>query len=203
MGRGGLTDQTSAVAPAGGRIVQAKTVGMVFESGAAAMLLWNSNHLTVDANKSACRLLGRTRNSLLNLRLDDLTPRNAIRTLDQMCKSLTDHGNGHGHHVFALPTGEEIRVFYAVTANIMPGVNLGIFHPDKGEPISDPLSDREREIMTLLARGENNRTIAGKLFLAPETVRNYTRSAREKLGAKSRSHAISLALTSGQISLSD
>lgn len=61
------------------------------------------------------------------------------------------------------------------------------------------LTDREREVLTLLDLGENNSSIAALLHLSPETVRSHTRSARTRLGARSRSHAIALAISSGQI----
>lgn len=64
------------------------------------------------------------------------------------------------------------------------------------------LTDREKEVLTLLALGETNATIADQLHLSPETIRSHTRSARLRLGARSRSHAIALAIHSGQLDLS-
>lgn len=64
---------------------------------------------------------------------------------------------------------------------------------------SERLSEREVRILSMLALGETNNSIAQAMHLAPDTVRNYTRSARLKLGAKSRSHAIAVAVASGQL----
>lgn len=61
------------------------------------------------------------------------------------------------------------------------------------------LSEREKEVLTLLAMGESNPSIAKQLHLSPETIRNYTRMARLKLGARSRSHAIAIAALTGQL----
>lgn len=69
-----------------------------------------------------------------------------------------------------------------------------------GEVESPVLSPREREIMALLAGGLTGEQIAQRLFISPETVRTHVRNAMEKLGAHTRTHAIVLALTSGEIS---
>jgi DNA-binding CsgD family transcriptional regulator len=62
-----------------------------------------------------------------------------------------------------------------------------------------PLSNREREVLELLAEGLSGAEIAAKLFLSPETVRTHIRNAMAKLGASTRSHAVALALTRREI----
>jgi DNA-binding CsgD family transcriptional regulator len=62
-----------------------------------------------------------------------------------------------------------------------------------------PLSNREREVLELLAEGLSGAEIAEKLFLSPETVRTHIRNAMAKLGASTRSHAVALALTRREI----
>jgi PAS domain S-box-containing protein len=68
-------------------------------------------------------------------------------------------------------------------------------------PDGEPLSYRERQVLSLLAHGHDGPAIAERLSLAPETVRSYGQSAREKLGAKTRTEAVALALVRGEISL--
>jgi two-component system response regulator DesR len=58
---------------------------------------------------------------------------------------------------------------------------------------SDPLTDRERELLREVATGASNAEIAGRLHLAEGTVRNYLSAAMAKLGAQSRSHAARIA----------
>ena len=67
------------------------------------------------------------------------------------------------------------------------------------EPV--PLSPREREILTLLARGYSSDEVAGELFLSPETVRTHLRNSMTKLSAHSRLHAVTEALRRREISL--
>lgn len=64
------------------------------------------------------------------------------------------------------------------------------------------LSPRERQIFAMLARGMNGEQVARELYISPETVRTHVRNAMEKLKAHTRTHAIVLALTSGEISAS-
>jgi DNA-binding CsgD family transcriptional regulator len=68
-------------------------------------------------------------------------------------------------------------------------------------PDSDPLSYRERQVLGLLAHGQDGPQIAERLGLSPETVRSYAQSARDKLGAKTRTEAVALALVRGEISV--
>jgi DNA-binding NarL/FixJ family response regulator len=55
------------------------------------------------------------------------------------------------------------------------------------------LTNREREIFTLIATGYDNDQIAGKLFLAEQTVRNHVSTIYSKLGVKDRFEIIRLA----------
>lgn len=48
------------------------------------------------------------------------------------------------------------------------------------------ISDKEREIMTLVAKGLSNKEIAGKLFLSEGTVRNYISTLLDKLELRDR-----------------
>lgn len=68
-------------------------------------------------------------------------------------------------------------------------------------PDGEPLSYRERQVLGLLAHGHDGPAVAERLGLSPETVRSYANSAREKLGAKTRTEAVALALVRGEISL--
>ena len=55
--------------------------------------------------------------------------------------------------------------------------------------LPEPFSDREREILELLALGLSNREIAQRLSLAQGTVKNYVTAILQKLGARDRTQA--------------
>lgn len=63
------------------------------------------------------------------------------------------------------------------------------------------LSDREQEVLSLMARGLSNVEIAGELFLGSETVKTYVSSLLGKLGARDRTQAVIRAFESGFITL--
>src|SRR2546423_12307283 len=56
------------------------------------------------------------------------------------------------------------------------------------------LSRREREILGLLANGMNGTAISRELMISSETVRTHVRNAMRKLAARTRVHAVTLAL---------
>ncbi|MFD8004161.1 response regulator [Streptomyces mirabilis] len=62
---------------------------------------------------------------------------------------------------------------------------------------ADPLTDRERELLRAVADGSSNAEIAGQLFLAEGTVRNYLSTAMAKLGARNRAEAARTAQSRG------
>ncbi len=71
--------------------------------------------------------------------------------------------------------------------------------PARSPALPAPLSQRELEVLQLLAQGLNNRAIAQRLFLAEGTVKNYISTLLHKLDARDRAHAVSLAHELGLI----
>ncbi len=57
------------------------------------------------------------------------------------------------------------------------------------ERLPEPLSERELEVLRLLAQGASNKQIASQLFLAEGTVKNYISSILDKLGVDDRTQA--------------
>jgi DNA-binding NarL/FixJ family response regulator len=69
-----------------------------------------------------------------------------------------------------------------------------------GQHASQPfpeLTDREREVLTMVAAGHNNTAIAAQLALAPKTVRNHISNIMTKLHVSDRAQAIIRARTAG------
>jgi two-component system response regulator DevR len=61
------------------------------------------------------------------------------------------------------------------------------------------LSERELEVLGLLAEGLSNAAISERLFLSTHTVRNHVHAILSKLGAHSKLEAVSLAVRRGVI----
>lgn len=72
-----------------------------------------------------------------------------------------------------------------------------------GTSITDLLSEREMDVLRLLARGLSNADISNRLYLSQGTVRNYVSSILSKLQVADRTQAAVLALRYGLVSLSE
>jgi two-component system response regulator DesR len=81
----------------------------------------------------------------------------------------------------------------------MVGLGMDVFEPE-AEPAKAPLSEREREVVSLIAAGSTNREIAEQLFLSPHTVKEYTSGVYRKLGVRNRAEAVQKAQRLGLIS---
>jgi len=66
-------------------------------------------------------------------------------------------------------------------------------------PTREPLTPREREILTRLARGRSGADIAAALNISPLTVRTHIRNLMDRLGVHSRLEAVTYALSRGLI----
>ncbi|MDR2193634.1 MAG: LuxR C-terminal-related transcriptional regulator [Treponema sp.] len=66
------------------------------------------------------------------------------------------------------------------------------YPPPPQFPWLKTLTKREREIVTLIATGYDNKSIAETLFLAPQTVKNHVSVIYSKLGVKNRFEIIRL-----------
>jgi DNA-binding NarL/FixJ family response regulator len=66
---------------------------------------------------------------------------------------------------------------------------------ERAEQVPAPrLTDREIEVLKLVARGMNNRDIAKELFISENTVKNHVRNILEKLQIHSRMEAVMIAV---------
>jgi two-component system, NarL family, response regulator LiaR len=61
------------------------------------------------------------------------------------------------------------------------------------------LTEREREVLTLMIEGLNNTQIAGRMTISPSTVKSHVSNILSKLGVASRTEAVTLALRNGII----
>ena len=73
---------------------------------------------------------------------------------------------------------------------------------ERAEQVPAPkLTDREMEVLRLVARGMNNRDIAKELFISENTVKNHVRNILEKLQIHSRMEAVMIAVREKLIEL--
>ncbi|SNX66346.1 LuxR family two component transcriptional regulator [Streptomyces sp. TLI_55] len=108
-----------------------------------------------------------------------------------------------GARGYVLKAGPPEELFRAVRAAAAGGLALA---PEAaasalGRAPEPPLSEREIEVVRLLAQGHSNRVIAGALFLAEATVKTHLVRIYRKLGAENRAAAVSEAVRLGLIEL--
>lgn len=100
------------------------------------------------------------------------------------------------NHVRAAARGEPV---FSAEATMLMMEELR--SPGRSLPATDTvprkLSDREVEILGLVAAGLTNAQIAGKLFLSPQTVKTHMERISAKLGVKGRAAAVHRATTEG------
>lgn len=65
----------------------------------------------------------------------------------------------------------------------------------------EPLTPREREVLTLMSQGRSNSEIAAALSIAPRTAKVHVQNILSKLGATNRTEAVSIAVRQKLISL--
>jgi len=75
--------------------------------------------------------------------------------------------------------------------------------PKTQEPDIPMLSDREREVLHLLARGHTNQQVADRLCIGVKSVETYKARLMEKLGLKGRAELVRYALTHGLLKDTD
>ena len=97
--------------------------------------------------------------------------------------------------VYTVASGEEIAPSPAVAMALgeMPADEPGA-KPSLDVPLVEPLTDRETEILDLIADGRSNAEIAEALSLEEKTVKNHITRLYSKLGITSRYDAIRLRL---------
>jgi PAS domain S-box-containing protein len=202
-----------------------------FERVRNAMLIVDDERRCVTANAPACGLLGIEPQEVPWRRIDDFTPAEDRKSLDEQWEAFLAHGAMEGWYHLPLPTGRRLPVEFSATANVLPGRHLSVVMPrarasavdahsevrvERGRMVmvrreagwtriaardADqlPLTEREREVLGLVAGGLRGGEIAQHLILSPETIKSHVRNGMTKLGAHTRAHAVAIALRTGQI----
>lgn len=171
----------------------------VLENAPDAILLADDHRRYLDGNRAARSFLGVSREQLLTLRVDDFTTPDSLPELDRIWAMFLRKGTLDGRFPMRLMNGLERTVTLHAVANIVPGRHMTSLRlaDETGSGLVSPsqlLTPREREVLTLVARGASARSIAESANLSPETVRTHLRNATRKVGANSRPHAVALAI---------
>ncbi len=74
-------------------------------------------------------------------------------------------------------------------------------HPQRSQPLVDPLSERELEVLHLIAAGASNEEIAEQLVIAIGTVKRHVSNILGKLTVSNRTQAVARAQAIGLLSI--
>ena len=88
-----------------------------------------------------------------------------------------------------------IRAAHAGRATLSPEAAQALVETANQPPAPGlDLTEREREVLTLMIEGLNNTQIAGRLTVSPSTIKSHVSNILSKLGVASRTEAVTLAL---------
>ena len=85
------------------------------------------------------------------------------------------------------------RISVSYIARLLAAVAQEATAPAADERLPEPLSERELEVLALIAAGNSNREIAAKLFVSTGTVKTHINRLYRKLAARSRTQAVARA----------
>jgi len=105
---------------------------------------------------------------------------------------------------------QAVRVVARGDALLSPSVTRRLIADIAGRPglagtgkaptrLLDPLTEREKEVLALVAQGLSNDEIAAKLYVSPLTAKTHVSRAMTKLGARDRAQLVVLAYESGLV----
>src|SRR6266487_4246490 len=101
--------------------------------------------------------------------------------------ALTNVPLAYLERLLALLRGERVQEGTSPAATFSPTA------PPPAQPLLDPLTERELEVLRLIAAGLSNRAIAARLVLALSTVKSYVNTIYSKLQVESRTQAVARA----------
>jgi len=183
----------------------------IFTHTTMPMLLTDDDRCFLAGNAAVLELLNCDADGLVRMRIDDIAPAHLREHVPAMWAAFIAEGTMTGAFTVLRADGEPVDVDFNATANIAPGQHLSIFIrvkekaglPSKtAKPAANyqrKLSDRERQVLRLVALGKTGDEIASALAIAPGTVRVHVRNSMHKLGARTRAQAVGTAISLGDI----
>jgi DNA-binding CsgD family transcriptional regulator len=182
-----------------------------FRQSKNGMVLVDEDRTIVDVNGSMLALLGHTRAALVGHRMWEFVAGGPLATPAEWA-GLLEQDRFTGEAALLCADDGIASVQWGASTETITGRRLVLFvalstsrwgrhFRPHGEPSREPaaLSDRQREIVQLVALGLSGPEIADELQIAHETVRTHVRTAKERLGARSRAHLVAKALGEGHV----
>lgn len=176
------------------------------------MALLDEQRCHVDVNGAYLALLRYPRSELMGKPVYQLIVGGPLATAEEWNAAL-DAGRFTGEAELLAADGTHVGVQWAATTENVTGRRLVLFvalntsrwgsafrrGPQSERLNKMQLTNREREIVRLVALGSTGREIADELQIAHDTVRTHARNAMIKTGARSRAQLVAKAIAEGLI----
>lgn len=166
-----------------------------------AVVVADDERRYVHANAAAGALLGIDHEQLIGMRVEEVTgtPREAA---EEAWRRFRESGVQVGSVDVPNPVGSR-NVPYIAIADVAPGRHVAVLIPAREPADWKPLSQREREVVALVAGGATGREVGKELSVTAATVETHIRNAMRRLGARNRSHLVTLAILRHEIEVDD
>jgi PAS domain S-box-containing protein len=174
-----------------------------------AMVLLDDQRRHVEVNGAYLQLLGRRRSDVIGRPVFEFVAHGPIVSTREW-RALLRRKQFTGVADLVTLDGSHVTVEFAGHPEVVTGKQLVLFvamrtthggrrprGDGRSSPASAPLSDRELEVVRLIASGFSGPEIAEELRLAHNTVRTHVRNAMTKLDARSRAHLVAKTLAEG------
>ncbi len=148
----------------------------------------------IDATRSVLAVSPETRVLVMTMSTDDDAVVAAMRA---GARGYVVKGAGRGDLLDAVRTVAAGGAVFSPTVADRLGSFFSGLAAQPGRELFPQLSEREREVLDLMARGYDNRRIARELYLSDKTVRNHVSAVIGKLEAPDRAEAIQRARRAG------
>jgi PAS domain S-box-containing protein len=179
---------------------------LVFERTSNPIALLDEQRRIVEVNDAGLSLLGRHRVDVVGLSIVESIRPDERAAAAREWQTFLQNGEYMGKRALVRADGSEVQVEFAARLEVLGGRRLAIYVAmvDDDPPPSPSslsagelaLTKREREVVTLIALGQDTAEIAKELHISPETVRTHVRNAMSKLGARTRAHLVAIVLCS-------
>jgi PAS domain S-box-containing protein len=178
---------------------------LVFERSANPIWLVDDRRRIVKINASGRGLLGRPVKELVGSSIDDyIKPAERATARADWERFLRDGDGYSGTRTIVRHDGSSVPVDFAAKRGTIGGRQLAVYvsvpssagdeaRRGRAEPGAQ-LSEREREVVTLIAMGRETPEIARELHISPATVRTHVRNAMGKLDVHTRAQLVAVAL---------
>jgi PAS domain S-box-containing protein len=168
------------------------------------MALTDDERCLVQVNSALARLVGYPPSQLVGKHTYDFVAGGPLLSREEWHRAI-ERGHVTGDAEIQRADGETLLVQFGVHPEAVTGqrhvlfVALAVsrwgrhFRREGGEPTGE-LTNREREVVRMIALGATSEEIAEALEISPNTARKHVTKAMRKLGARSRAHLVAKAI---------